>query len=268
MMRHLLSLVFCSAILFSCKSEKEENKKNINEESSVTEQPKTSEEQGLPEINPISHATAVIHWGDTSIYLDPVGDVEAFKGMKEADLVLITDIHGDHMDAETLGNLNLEETKIIVPQAVKEKLPDSLVPNLIVMNNDETIVQNGFSIRAIPMYNLRKEAKQFHPKGRGNGYLLEKYGHRLYIAGDTEDIPEMRNLENIDIALIPMNLPYTMTVEKAAEAVLEFAPRKVYPYHFRGKEGKSDVTKFKRLVQQGNNKIEVILVNWYPNEAY
>lgn len=265
-MRQIFIVIFCSALLFSCKSEKEENKVMANEEPAVTEQPEASAEQNLPEIKPVSHATAVINWNDINIYLDPVGGAEAFAGMDEADLVLLTDIHGDHMDAKTLSALNLGDTKIIVPQAVKEELPDSLQSNLIVMNNGETIDQQGISIEAIPMYNLREEAKQYHPKGRGNGYLLEKDGQRLYIAGDTEDIPEMRNLENIDIALVPMNLPYTMPVDKAADAVLEFAPKKVYPYHFRGKDGKSDVEMFRQLVNEGNKDIEVILANWYPEE--
>lgn len=265
-MIRILTLIFCSAVFFSCKSDKKENKTVAAEEPVTTEQQITSEEQELPEVQPISHATAVIYWDDTTIYLDPVGGAKAFEGMDPADLVLVTDIHADHMDAKTLSALNLGGTKIIVPQAVKEELPDSLDANLVVMKNGDTLEQQGISIKAIPMYNLRKEAKQFHPKGRGNGYLLEKNGQRLYIAGDTEDIPEMRNLEDIDIALVPMNLPYTMTVEKAAEAVLEFAPKKVYPYHFRGKDGKADVQKFKQLVNEGNKEIEVVLANWYPRE--
>lgn len=264
-MKHIFSLIFCSALLLGCKSEQEE-KVMIRGESAEVEQQATSTEKKLPEITPISHATAVIQWDDTTIYLDPVGGAEAFEGMDEADLVLITDIHSDHMDAETLDAINLGDTKIIVPQAVKEELPDSLTPNLIVMNNGETLMHQGFSIEAIPMYNLREEAKQFHPKGRGNGYLLEKNGQRLYIAGDTEDIPEMRNLEDIDVALIPMNLPYTMPVDKAADAVLDFTPKKVYPYHFRGKDGKSDVEKFRQLVKEGNEDIQVVLANWYPDE--
>lgn len=264
-MRQVISLIFCSVLLLGCKSEQEE-KVVVRGESAQVEQQATSTEQKQPEIIPVSHATAVIQWDDTTIYLDPVGGAEAFEGMDEADLVLITDIHSDHMDAETLDALNLRDTKIIVPQAIKEELPDSLTPNLIVMNNSDTVKQLGFSIEAIPMYNLREEAKKFHPKGRGNGYLLEKDGQRLYVAGDTEDIPEMRNLEDIDVALIPMNLPYTMPVDKAADAVLEFAPKKVYPYHFRGKDGKSDVEKFKQIVKEGNEDIQVVLANWYPDE--
>lgn len=120
------------------------------------------------------------------------------------------------------------------------------------------------AIEAIPMYNLREEALKFHEKGRGNGYILTLGGERVYISGDTEDIPEMRNLENIDIAFVCMNLPYTMTVESAASAVLDFKPKKVYPYHYRGTEGLSDVGKFKTLVNEGDSSIDVIQLDWYP----
>jgi L-ascorbate metabolism protein UlaG (beta-lactamase superfamily) len=113
------------------------------------------------------------------------------------------------------------------------------------------------------MYNLTPEKLQFHPKGRGNGYLIEKENFRVYIAGDTEDIVEMRNLKNIDIAFLPMNLPWTMDIKQAVSAVLEFKPKKVYPYHYRGEKGFSDINKFKELVEKENKDIEVILVNWY-----
>lgn len=264
LMKHSI-LIFLSIILFGCKSEKKESEVLVHE-NPVLEQQDTTGSENI-DIEPISHATAVIQWEGKTIYIDPVGGGEAFSGMPQPDLVLITDIHGDHMDSGTLNDLNLQDTKIIVPQAVKDELPDSLNQNLMVMNNGEKINQQGFAIEAIPMYNLREEARQFHPKGRGNGYLLEKDGKRLYIAGDTEDIPEMRNLENIDVALVPMNLPYTMPVDAAADAVIEFAPKKVYPYHFRGKDGKADVEKFKQLVNEANKDIEVVLANWYPKDS-
>lgn len=266
-MRPFFSIFILSLFLIACKSEPKQEVQVIETETNTSKQKPDRVTQNDPEIIPISHATAVIKWDDTVIYLDPVGGSEAFKGQEAADLVLITDIHGDHMDEKTLEALKLGETRIIVPEAVKKELPKSLSERLVVMNNGETKDHLGISIKAIPMYNLREEAKQYHPKGRGNGYLLEKDGKRLYIAGDTEDIPEMRNLENIDIALVPMNLPYTMTEEKAAEAVLEFQPKVVYPYHYRGKEGKSDVEKFKKLVNEGNKDIKVVLKEWYPNEG-
>lgn len=118
------------------------------------------------------------------------------------------------------------------------------------------------------MYNLREEALKFHSKGRGNGYVLTIDGQRLYFSGDTEDIPEMRALKNIDKAFICMNLPYTMTEESAASAVLEFKPKQVYPYHYRGNPNVSDVSKFKTLVNQGDANIEVVQLDWYPNQAY
>ena len=116
------------------------------------------------------------------------------------------------------------------------------------------------------MYNLREDAISFHPKGRGNGYVLEKNNKRVYISGDTEDIPEMRNLKDIDIAFICMNLPYTMTVEQAAEAVLAFEPNTVYPYHYRGENDLSDVDKFKELVESKSPKIKITQLDWYPKE--
>ncbi len=118
------------------------------------------------------------------------------------------------------------------------------------------------------MYNLREEALKFHEKGRGNGYILEQKDERVYISGDTEDIPEMRQLQHIDRAFVCMNLPYTMPVEKAAEAVLDFKPTLVYPYHYRGSEGPSDVDKFRQLVHKGNPEIGVIQLDWYPNDPF
>lgn len=266
-MRAFLTLLISCLLIFSCKSDGKNGEDRIENAASVNDSLVEQErDSALVEIEPIAHATAVITIDTTTIYLDPTGGAGAFEGMDPADLVLITDIHGDHMDAETLQALELGDTKIIAPQAVNDQLSDSLQQNISIMDNGETMEEQGISIEAIPMYNLREEAMQFHEKGRGNGYVLEKNNTRVYIAGDTEDIPEMRNLEDIDIAFTPMNLPYTMTVESAADAVLEFAPRKVYPYHFRGTEGMADVEKFKQLVNEGNKDIEVVMLQWYPEE--
>ena len=265
-MKNIFSILFCSIVLFSCKNEEKETQELVEEQDEVMAEAEDMEPSDF-EVNPISHATMVINWGETDIYVDPVGGAGAFEGMEKADLVLITDIHGDHLDEKTLTELKLTNTPIIAPQAVKDELTDTVTTVFKVLNNGETLTQDGISIEAIPMYNLREEAKQFHTKGRGNGYVLEKDGKRVYIAGDTEDIPEMRNLKNIDVAFIPMNLPYTMTVEAAADAVIAFAPKKVYPYHFRGQDGKSDVEKFKSLVNEANKDIEVVLANWYPSDS-
>lgn len=217
------------------------------------------------QLTPIEHATAVFTWAGTHFYIDPVGGAAKFAGQPKPDVVLITDIHGDHMDAKTLAAVISKDTKIIVPQAVADQLPAEIKPRLTILANNQTITVDGFEITGIPMYNLREEAKQFHTKGRGNGYVLEKKGMRVYFSGDTEDTPEMRSLKNIDIAFVCMNLPYTMTVESAAAGVLAFAPKEVYPYHYRGANGLSDVAKFKALVNKGNPKIKVIQLNWYPD---
>ena len=169
---------------------------------------------------------------------------------------------------ETLQSLNTQKAKIVVPQAVADKIPAEFTPQLDILDNGNSKVRYGITIEAIPMYNLREEAKNFHVKGRGNGYVLSKNDQRIYFSGDTEDIPEMRSLQNIDKAFVCMNLPYTMTVDSAADAVLDFKPKQVYPYHYRGKPDVSDVDKFKLLVNDKNADIEVVQLDWYPKEDY
>lgn len=267
-MKSILRLFTLAILVAGCKNNKQETpteaSNEVAENTSAQEMQADSAQSEI-QITPISHATGVFHWGDTVFYTDPVGGVEAFEGQDEPDFILITDIHGDHMNAETLEGLNLGDTKIIVPRAVQEKLPEELQSNLIVMNNGETKSFMGFEIEAIPMYNIPQSKDAMHTKGRGNGYVLEKNGERLYISGDTEATPELRNLKDIDVALVSMNLPYTMPVEQAAEGVLAFKPKKVIPYHYRGKDGFSDIEKFKELVNEGDENIEVELLDWYPN---
>lgn len=216
-------------------------------------------------IHPIEHATAAIAWGDTTFYTDPLGGAAAFAGQKPAQIILLTDIHSDHLSADTLSEVS-GTAVLVAPQVVKDALPEELAARVKVVKNGETISEQGFTITAIPMYNLPESADAKHVKGRGNGYVVEKDGFRIYIAGDTDGIPEMRALKNIDIALIPMNPPNTMPVEEAADATLEFKPKVVYPYHYRAGGGYSDVAKFKQLVNAGDPTIEVILGNWYPNQ--
>ncbi len=215
------------------------------------------------QVIPISHATAVLRWGDTIIYTDPTGGAKAFEGQPTANIMLVTDIHGDHLELDTL-NAIIGSATLIVPQAVKDQLPENLASRVKVLKNGETMTELGFHILAMPMYNLPGSSENFHTKGRGNGYVIEKDGFRVYIAGDTQGIPEMRALTDIDIALVPMNLPYTMDVDEAADAVLEFKPRHVYPYHYRGPDGLADVSRFKELVNAGDPSINVVLLNWYP----
>lgn len=255
----LLALIIF--ITLSCK-EKTTDQAPTTQVKTVTKA--TASNQKGFEVIPVSHATTIIKWDGTTIYIDPVGGAETFDAYPKPDLILITDIHGDHLNIKTLEGLETSQAKIIVPQAVAQKIPLNFAPQLDVLNNGDSKERYGFTTTAIPMYNLREEALKFHSKGRGNGYVIEKDGKRVYFSGDTEDIPEMRGLKNIDVAFICMNLPYTMTEESAALAVLEFKPKKVYPYHYRGTEGLSDVTKFKELVNKGDASIEVVQLDWYP----
>ncbi|WP_420318348.1 MBL fold metallo-hydrolase [Ekhidna sp.] len=218
---------------------------------------------GVVTIQPIVHGSLVLSWKDQTIYIDPYGGVERYSGLKDPTLIIITDIHGDHLNQKTLDALNTSNTTLIGPAAVKEKLPKDLQSKTTSIDNGQTIVFEDIEILAIPMYNLPESPESRHPKGRGNGYVLKIGGKRIYVSGDTEDIPEMRNLRNIDVAFVCMNLPYTMTVDQAASAVIEFQPSVVYPYHYRGKDGLSDVEAFKDLILEASVSTEVRLKNWY-----
>jgi L-ascorbate metabolism protein UlaG (beta-lactamase superfamily) len=256
-----------AAITFGCKNKSNSEVETTTIDASTTHNNDGNDvaKKGLT-IYPIDHASMVLQWDDVTIYVDPVGGKDLYSKYSTPNVILITDIHADHLNSETLDSVAGEGTNIIAPKAVYEKLTEELRSKMEVVANGFTITNSGISIEAIPMYNLRKEALQFHPKGRGNGYVLEKNGKRIYISGDTEDIPEMRNLKDIEIAFVCMNLPYTMPMEKAAEAVLDFKPKSVYPYHFRGEDGFSDVEKFKKIVENENPDIEVILADWYSRK--
>lgn len=218
--------------------------------------------QGEIAIHPVEHATFVMKWSGKTVAVDPVGGAAAFSEFGDADLVLITDVHGDHLSVETVEALTGPSTMIVAPQAVADRFPEKDRARLTVVANGESAQWGESLIQAVPMYNLTDERKAFHVRGRGNGYVLTLGGTRVYIAGDTEDIPEMRALEDIDAAFVCMNLPYTMEVPAAADAVLEFKPKVVFPYHYRGKGGMSDVEQFRALVAE-DPSIEVRLLDWY-----
>ncbi len=218
--------------------------------------------KGEIKVTPIEHATFVLQWNGKTIFVDPTKGGAAFAGFGKPDVILVTDIHGDHFDPATLAAVRAPESTLVEPAAVAEKLGKDN-GNARLLANGETTKVGDIDIEAVPMYNLTEDRKSFHTKGRGNGYVLTLGGKRIYVSGDTEDIPEMRRLKNIDAAFVCMNLPYTMDVEHAASAVLEFKPKVVFPYHYRGKAGLSDVEKFKTLVAADKN-IEVRQLQWYP----
>ncbi|MEP1032831.1 MBL fold metallo-hydrolase [Ekhidna sp.] len=230
---------------------------------SLAQSDQISTNDGEVVIQPITHGTLVLSWNDEVIYVDPYGGADGFEGIADPTIILITDIHGDHLNVKTLAAINTSRAKFFVPQAVKDKLPEAMKSRTVVIGNGQTVVFQEIEILAIPMYNLPESPDARHTKGRGNGYVLTIGGKRIYLSGDTEDIPEMRNLKNIDVAFVCMNLPYTMDISQAASAVIEFQPSIVYPYHYRGKGGLSDVESFKTMVENSGIATEVRLRDWY-----
>jgi L-ascorbate metabolism protein UlaG (beta-lactamase superfamily) len=206
-------------------------------------------------ITPVYHACALIQAGGKNIYIDPARPAN-FTGLPKADLILITHAHSDHMDPVSIAELSKADTEILAPVAVAK-----VITQARVITNGETTTWGAWKIHAVPMYNIKRgpaPGKLYHPKGWGNGYVLTYGGKRFYFSGDTENIPEMRALKNIDVAFICMNLPYTMTPLEAAAAVKAFHPRVAIPYHYRG----SDPRIFKKAL--AGTGIEVRLLDWYP----
>lgn len=211
-------------------------------------------------IHPVSHASFVLTVPGLVIYNDPVGGAAAYEGLEPPGLILVSHEHGDHFDPATLTAI-AGGAKIIANPAVYDMLPADLKANAVKVANGEFASVGGLQLNAIPAYNSTADRAQYHPQGRDNGYVLTVAGKRIYIAGDTEDIPEMRELTGIDIAFVPMVLPYTMDETQAASGVAAFKPGVVYPYHY----GESDLDKFEsELAAQGGTS-EVKRGNWYPS---
>ena len=207
-------------------------------------------------VTPINHATLVIEWEGKTIYVDPVGMAGWYKAFPKPDLVLLTHVHGDHFREAVLKTVVGPKTQLVAPPALTGVLSAGLKAKAIAVANGESTEKVGFKLEAVASYNTTPPRKRFHPKGQGNGYVLNLGGKRIYISGDTEGTPEMLALKNIDVAFLCMNLPYTMDVAAAAKAVKTFKPKVVYPYHSRGQ----DTAKFKKLV---GDVAEVRLRNWY-----
>lgn len=216
---------------------------------------------GAISVHPVSHASVVLETPAGTIYVDPVGDPAQYANLPGADLILITHEHGDHYNAETLAALMGDDTAVITNPVVHGMLPEGIAATAQAIGNGESTEFNGVAVDAIPAYNTTEERMNFHPEGRDNGYVLSFDDFRVYLSGDTEDIPEMRALENIDLAFVCMNLPFTMDAAAAADAVQEFGPTYVYPYHYRGRDGGTqDPEEFAELV---GNASEVKMGGWY-----
>ncbi len=178
----------------------------------------------------IGHGTLMFSFNDKIIHVDPVSREADYKDMPKADLILITHEHSDHLDPKVIKMLRKDKTDVVLTEVCAQRVDGG-----IVMRNGDVKTILGLTIEAVPAYNivhLRSGSTPFHPKGRGNGYVITFGNKRVYVAGDTENTPEMKQLKNIDVAFLPMNLPYTMTPEMVADAAKAFNPKILYPYHY------------------------------------
>ncbi|KPK74566.1 MAG: metal-dependent hydrolase [Phycisphaerae bacterium SM23_30] len=191
----------------------------------------------------IGHGTLMFTFQGKIIHIDPVSSEADYTGMPKADMILITHEHGDHLDPKAIENIRKEGTRMVLTKVCADRVAGGTV-----MENGDVQTIEGLKIEAVPAYNIvhmRSAGNPYHPKGAGNGYVITFGDKRVYVAGDTENIPEMKKLEEIDIAFLPMNLPYTMAPEMAAEAARVLQPKILYPYHY----GETDTSKLVELLK-------------------
>jgi len=209
--------------------------------------------QGDLKITFIGHGTLMFEFGGKVIHVDPWGKLADYSKLPKADLILITHEHQDHLDLDTINKIKTDKTVVILTKICADKGVAGEV-----MNNGDTKTVAGINIEAVPAYNLvhkRPDSGQpFHPKGAGNGYIMTFADKKVYVAGDTENTPEIKALKEIDIAFLPMNLPYTMRPDMLADAATAFKPKILYPYH----TGETDLSKLKELMK-GVDGVEIRL---------
>ena len=206
--------------------------------------------KGDLEITFIGHGSLILKFGGKIIHVDPYGKLADYAKLPKADVIFITHEHQDHLDPAALQHITTPKTVVVLTEKCAEKLPGG-----IVMKNGDARSVEGIGVEAVPAYNIvhkRDTGQPFHPRGNGNGYVLTFGDKRLYIAGDTENIPEMSQLKGIDVAFLPMNLPYTMTPEMVADAARSFKPKVLYPYHY----GETDPARLVSLLK-GTPDVEV-----------
>ena len=192
----------------------------------------------------VGHGTLLFEFGDMVIHIDPVSRYASYDSMPKADLILITHEHGDHLDKEAIEKISTNKTKYVLTQICAERLGKGTV-----MKNGDSKEINGLTIEAVPAYNIvhkRGNGEPYHPKGNGNGYVIHFGDKKVYVAGDTENIPEMTDLKDIYCAFLPMNLPYTMSPEMAADAAKKIKPIILYPYHY----GSTDTNELVKLLEK------------------
>jgi L-ascorbate metabolism protein UlaG (beta-lactamase superfamily) len=202
------------------------------------------------EVTMIGHGSLMMTFGGKVVHIDPFSRLTDYAELQQADLIIITHHHSDHLDLKAMQKVRTKETMVVLTKQCAETVSGG-----ITMKNGDVRTVEGIEIKAVPAYNLvhkRDDGRLFHPKGEGNGYVMTFGDKRVYVAGDTENTPEMKALERIDYAFLPMNLPYTMTPEMVVDAVNAFKPKVVYPYHY----GETDTSKLVELLKD-NPDIEV-----------
>lgn len=191
----------------------------------------------------IGHASLIFEWNGEVIHIDPSSREANYYKLPKATMIFVTHDHGDHCDPASLKAITTDKTKTFMTSLAHEKWNQGMV-----IRSEQTVRVNGIEIQSIPAYNIvhkRENGTPYHVKGDGNSYIINLGGTRIFIGGDTENTPEMKALRNIDIAFLPMNLPYTMTPEMVADAAKAFKPKILYPYHY----GKSDLNRLKELME-------------------
>lgn len=224
-------LAICAMMVISCVHAQDAYQEDVIQTS-----------EGDLTITFIGHGTLMFKLGESVIHIDPWSRVADYDGLPKADLILVTHEHGDHLDTGAIEAVTKDNTTLVLTAACAEQLEGG-----IVLQNGDTRTIEGVVVEAVPAYNLlhlRPDGSPFHPKGVGNGYVLTFGDTRVYVAGDTENTPEMKGLVDIDVAFLPMNLPYTMDPEMVADAAKAFRPRILYPYHY----GETDSSELERLL--------------------
>ena len=224
MMKATLTLcIICALATVSLAAENGDTEKKLEQDIIKTK-------TGDLKITFIGHGTLMLEYKGKIVHVDPWTRLADYSQMPKADLILITHEHGDHLDTKAIATIRTDKTAVVLTKPCAERVSGG-----IVMKNGDTKTVTGLKIEAVPAYNIvskRADGTPYHPKGRGNGYILNFDKTRVYIAGDTENIPEMAKLKKIDIAFLPMNQPYTMTPEMAAAAAKVVMPEILYPYHY------------------------------------
>jgi L-ascorbate metabolism protein UlaG (beta-lactamase superfamily) len=199
--------------------------------------------QGDLEMTFIGHGSLMFNFGGKVIHIDPFSRLADYSKLPQADMIVLTHEHRDHLDLKAMAVLRTQKTTIVLTETCAQQVKGG-----IIMRNGDVKTVAGLKIEAVPAYNLvhmRSAGIPFHPKGNGNGYVITFGDKRVYVAGDTENIPEMKELKNIDYAFLPMNLPYTMTPQMVADAAKAFKPKILYPYHY----GKTDTAALVELMK-------------------